>query len=86
MTSRLESDHHVQPPKTTASPVKKFLHQHPAILKTANAACAALGIAMIYDGIKTYSAVKAGAGFLLCGSAYVMKKLSPVLIPPTVEP
>lgn len=76
----------VRPPYSTASPVRKWLHENPSVQNTAIAGLGALGITVIYEGLRDYSYYKVSMGAVLAGTAYVLNKVVPIFIPPTHNP
>lgn len=73
-------------PKSTASPVKKWLHQHPTVQKTAIVALGTLGVKTLYDGLLNYSFYSVALGSALIGGAYLSDKIVPIIVPPTHDP
>lgn len=72
--------------RSTASPVKKWLHHHPKALKAAQVALAVLGFKIAYDGLKTSTYYKIALGFVFMGAAYASKWVAPIFIPPAHNP
>lgn len=72
--------------RSTASPVRKWLHQNPTALNTAYVALAVLGVKFVYDGLKNTSYYKVTIGLLFIGAAYASQKVAPIFIPPTHNP
>lgn len=72
--------------KSTASPVRKWMHKHPAVQKTAIASLGILGLKSFYNGVKDYSLYKTFFGGVLIGSAYMLQKTLPIFVPPTFNP
>lgn len=72
--------------KSTASPVRKWMHEHPTVQNTAITALGALGLKTFYDGIQSYSLYTTFVGGALMGSAYMLQKTLPIFVPPTFNP
>lgn len=69
--------------KSTASPVRKWMHEHPTVQNTAITALGVLGLKTFYDGVQSYSFYTTSIGAALFGSAYMLQKVLPIFVPPT---
>lgn len=73
-------------PKSTSSPVYKWLHEHPYVQKTATVALGLWGLKTIYDGLQDGSFYIASWGAMYTGGAYLANKILPVFVPPAHNP
>lgn len=69
--------------KSTASPMRKWLHDHPAAMQTMTCALAVFGIYSLIQHA-SLSSTFSGAGLL--AASYVLHKTSSLLAPPTHDP